>query len=216
MLDPEGMPRQEYEGTRLPSADYFCTIHMVCKSNRLVFRPSEVPALPRSSAHSRSITACHDAVHQLFAALNRSVGPELLSLDLTMGQFKAMTAATMYGPQHVGELGRRLGLSEPAASLLVDKLEELGLVTRQRDTDDRRRTLVTATAAAEELAARLRQGHEEHVRRLLGALTDDELDSLAHGFQGLLRVAVQIDAESGEAAGKPGTTGAGTTGAQNG
>src|SRR5450759_2499129 len=34
-----------------------------------------------------------------------------------MGQFKAMATVTMYGPQPVGELGRRLGLSELAASL---------------------------------------------------------------------------------------------------
>ncbi|HEY5182980.1 MAG TPA: MarR family transcriptional regulator, partial [Dermatophilaceae bacterium] len=98
----------------------------------------------------------------MFATINRDAGPELLSLDLTMGQFKAMATVTMYGPQPVGELGRRLGLSEPAASLLVDKLVELGLAVRERDPQDGRRTLVTATPAAEELAARLREGREEH------------------------------------------------------
>ena len=76
----------------------------------------------------------------MFAALNRSAGPELLSLDLTMGQFKAMVMVTMYGPQPVGELGRRLGLSEPAASLLADRLVELGLAVRERDPQDGRRT----------------------------------------------------------------------------
>jgi DNA-binding MarR family transcriptional regulator len=132
-----------------------------------------------------------------------------------------MATVTMYGPQHVGELGRRLGLSEPAASLLVDKLEELGLVTRQRDAGDRRRTLVTATRVAEELAARLRQGREEHVRRWLESLSDDELDGLTHGFRGLLRVAAQLEAEPGDAApgdtaGKTGTAGSGAAGAQHG
>ena len=58
----------------------------------------------------------------MFAALNRNAGPELMSLDLTIGQFKAMVTLTTNGPQPVGELGRRLGLSEPAASLLVYKL----------------------------------------------------------------------------------------------
>ncbi len=99
----------------------------------------------------------------MFAAVNRSIGSELLSLDLPMGQFKAMATITMFGPQPVGELGRRLGISEPAASLLVDKLEERGLAVRVRDAQDRRRTLVTATPAADELAARLREGREEQV-----------------------------------------------------
>ena len=90
-----------------------------------------------------------------------------------MGQFKAMVMLTTSGPQPVGELGRRLGISEPAASLLVDRLEERGLAARERDPQDRRRTMVTATPAAEELAGRLREGREDHILAWLGALTDD-------------------------------------------
>jgi len=143
--------------------------------------------------------------HEVFATINRDAGPELLSLDLTMGQFKAMATVTMYGPQPVGELGRRLGLSEPAASLLVDKLVELGLAVRERDPQDRRRTLVTATPAAEELAARLREGREEHALRWLGALTDDELDALTRGYRGLLRVAAERPAQEAAATQPAGT-----------
>jgi DNA-binding MarR family transcriptional regulator len=145
--------------------------------------------LPTTAFHNRLVAECHEAAHRIFAIVHRSAGPELLSLDLTMGQFKAMAMVTMFGPQPVGELGRRLGLSEPAASLLVDRLVDLDLAMRERDPQDRRRTLVTATRAAEELAARLRQGREEHVLHWLGALTDDELGGLLRGFRGLLRAA---------------------------
>ena len=135
--------------------------------------------------------------------MSRGAGPELLSLDLTMGQFKAMVTLTTDGAQPVGELGRRLGLSEPAASLLVDKLAELGLAVRERDPLDRRRTIVTGTPAAVQLAARLRQGREEHVRAWLGALTDDELDGLTQGFRGLLRIAAATTAAALPDAGTP-------------
>ena len=143
--------------------------------------------------------------HEVFAAINRSAGPELLSLDLTMGQFKAMATVTMYGPQPVGELGRRLGLSEPAASLLADKLVELGLAVREHDQQDGSRTLVTATPAADELAALLREGREEHSLRWLGALTDDELDALTRGYRGLLRVAAETAAQEAAATQPAGT-----------
>jgi DNA-binding MarR family transcriptional regulator len=143
----------------------------------------------------RRVAECQEAAHEVFAALNRSAGPELLSLDLTMGQFKAIAMVTMYGPQPVGELGRRLGLSEPAASLLADRLVELGLAVRERDPQDGRRSLVTATPAAEDLAGRLREGRQEHIHSWLGALTDDELDGLTGGFRGLLRVAVEPAAQ---------------------
>jgi len=140
------------------------------------------------SDRERLAAQCHEVAHEVFAAINRSVGEELLSLDLPMGQFKAMATITMYGPQPVGELGRRLGISEPAASLLVGKLEERGLAARTRDEQDRRRTLVTATKAGDELATRLRQGREEQTQRWLDELTDDELAGLLLGFQGLLRI----------------------------
>ena len=141
------------------------------------------------SDRERLAAQCHEVAHEVFAAINRSVGEELLSLDLPMGQFKAMATITMHGPQPVGELGRRLGISEPAASLLVDKLEERGLAARTRDEKDRRRTLVTATMAGDELATRLRQGREEQTQRWLDELTDDELAGLLLGFRGLLRIA---------------------------
>jgi len=147
--------------------------------------------VPIPADRARRVAACREATRGVFAALNRSAGPELLSLDLTMGQFKAMATVTMYGPQPVGELGRRLGLSEPAASLLVDKLVELGLAIRERDPRDGRRTLVTATPAADKLAARLREGREDHILAWLGALTEDELDGFTRGLRGLLRVTAE-------------------------
>lgn len=143
--------------------------------------------MPQAASHDQLVDACHAVAHEVFAAVTRAAGPELLSLDLTMGQFKAMATVTMLGPQPVGELGRRLGISEPAASLLVDKLEELGLASRERDPQDRRRSLVTATAAAEELAGRLRQGREDHILGWLGALSRAELEGLLRGLQGLRR-----------------------------
>lgn len=145
-----------------------------------------------STAERRRLAAeCHAAAHEVFAAVNRNIGSELLQLDLPMGQFKAMATVTMHGPQPVGELGRRLGISEPAASLLVGKLEERGLAERVRDDQDRRRILVTATAAGEELAARLREGREEQVDEWLAALSEEELRCLLLGFRGLQRVVRQ-------------------------
>jgi DNA-binding MarR family transcriptional regulator len=136
--------------------------------------------------------------HEVFAAINRGVGAELLQLDMPMGQFKAMAAITMHGPQPVGELGRRLGISEPAASLLVDKLEERGLAARVRDEKDRRRTLVTATAAAEELAGRLREGREEQVDQWMAALSDEEMRGLLLGFRGLQRAVRETQTDHDE------------------
>jgi DNA-binding MarR family transcriptional regulator len=154
--------------------------------------PASEVRLPPSATHDELVADCRETAHALFAILSRAGGPELLSLDLTMGQFKAMATVTMYGPQPVGELGRRLGISEPAASLLADRLVELELAVRERDPEDRRRTLVTATAAAQELAARLRQGGREQFATWLTALEDTELECLSRGLQALLRASQDL------------------------
>lgn len=148
--------------------------------------------MPALTTRDELIADCRETAEKVFASIGRHAGPDLLALDLTMGQFKAMVVVTLFGPQPVGELGRRLGISEPAASLLADRLVELRLTVRERDPRDRRRTLVTATPAAEELASRLRQGSRAQMTAWLGALTGDELDCLARGLNGLLRASQDL------------------------
>jgi DNA-binding MarR family transcriptional regulator len=89
----------------------------------------------------------------------------------------------------VGWLGRTLGIAEPSASLLVDKLAEKGLVVRGRDADDGRRTIVTPTAAGRDVVGRLQQARDERLVELLAGLEDEELRSLCQALQGLARVA---------------------------
>nr|WP_175420565.1 MarR family transcriptional regulator [Rhodococcus sp. SGAir0479] len=54
-------------------------------------------------------------------------------------------------PPTPGWLGSQLGISSASTTALVDRLEATGLLARTRDTEDRRRVLVTVTPRAEEL-----------------------------------------------------------------
>ena len=110
------------------------------------------------------------------------------ALDLSMGQLKAMMALGLQGPLPVGSLGRTLGISEPAASLLVDRLEEEGLVHRDQDAADRRRTLVTPTPEALERIERFRHGRTERALEWVDALADDDLAALSRGLTALAEV----------------------------
>jgi DNA-binding MarR family transcriptional regulator len=129
------------------------------------------------------------------AALARRDAPAWLDLDITMAQFKALMAIASRGPLMVGALGRALGISEPSASLLVDKLEEHHLARREVDPGDRRRTLVLPTDAAGRLLGRLQQGRREAFVELVADLDDDELAALCRGMSALVRVAEQQAAE---------------------
>ncbi|GHF48022.1 hypothetical protein GCM10010218_31850 [Streptomyces mashuensis] len=50
-----------------------------------------------------------------------------------------------------GRLGEQLRLNSAGTTTLVDRLERLGLVRRERDTADRRRVLLTVEPRAVEL-----------------------------------------------------------------
>lgn len=115
-------------------------------------------------------------------------------LDVTMSQLKAMFVLTCHGSLTVGGLARALGITEPSASLLADKLEGQGLAAREADPDDRRRTLVVPTSAALEMNERLRQVRNERMADWLVRLEDDDLRALLRGATALLR-AVEASAQ---------------------
>jgi DNA-binding MarR family transcriptional regulator len=58
------------------------------------------------------------------------------------------------GPMTLGQVAQRNSLDPPYVTLIVDKLESGGLVERRPHPDDRRRKLVTLTAAGRDAVAR--------------------------------------------------------------
>jgi len=76
----------------------------------------------------------------------------------------------------VGSLGAQLGLSSPAVTALVDRLERADLVERVRDVGDRRRVLVRLTDTARRYAA---EWLEPVGRRIAAATADLSAAELA-------------------------------------
>lgn len=138
-----------------------------------------------NDAHpSAPVERCNAALRRL-ALLSRPDDSDWLALDLGMGQFKAMVVLTEQGRQSVGGLARALNISEPSASLLVDKLVTLGLVERDTDPDDRRRTLVAPTEEGDQLIGRLRRTREDQFAGWLGLLEKEDLQALLRVLEAL-------------------------------
>jgi len=77
----------------------------------------------------------------------------------------------------VTELGRRVGLSQPAAARMVDSLQAAGLV--QRRPGSWREVRVTPTPAGHDAASRLLAAREQPLHDLVSVLDDDEQHALA-------------------------------------
>lgn len=89
--------------------------------------------------------------------------------DLTLVQWRALAVVAdgRGEPIRVGEVATRLGMSLPSASRLARRLERHGLATSQRDEQDRRVTLLRATAAGLELRDTVVRHRRDAMARLL-------------------------------------------------
>jgi DNA-binding MarR family transcriptional regulator len=78
-----------------------------------------------------------------------------------------------------GEIASRMITRDPDVTRLLDRLEKRGLISRWRETKDRRVVMVKITAEGLKLLARLDQPVQEMHRRQLGHLGKDRLRELA-------------------------------------
>lgn len=96
----------------------------------------------------------------LYAAsnlINRLYRPVLSELGLTYPQYLVMLALWEHSPRTVGALGEALYLDSGTLTPLLKRMEQAGLVTRQRDPEDERRVQVSLTQEGQALKARARR-----------------------------------------------------------
>jgi DNA-binding MarR family transcriptional regulator len=94
----------------------------------------------------------------LYGAANRLVRmhkPFLDPLGLTFPQYLVMLELLGDAPRSVGELGTKLGMDTGTITPLLKRLDQAGLLSRRRDTNDERRVLVDVTPAGEALRNRI-------------------------------------------------------------
>lgn len=100
------------------------------------------------------------------------------SLPLTLSQFHLLKLMTFNGQHQVSEVASFLGVSPPAATKNIDKLERLGLLSRAQSTGDRRATLLSVTAKGRRLVQRYERVKTERLAPVLAAFEPQELARL--------------------------------------
>ena len=120
--------------------------------------------------------------------------------EVTLVQARTMGTIAAAGECTMGQLARQLGISLSAASGLVDRLVQSGLLERQVCTHDRRQVMVRLAAAGQAVKRTLDRKRRRELSTALGGLETAELAQVAAGLA-LLRRAVE--GEGGKSA--PGT-----------
>jgi DNA-binding MarR family transcriptional regulator len=89
------------------------------------------------------------------------------------------------GPRRITELAELEGLAQPTTTLLIKRLEELGLVRRERQTDDGRVVLVSLEPAGLQALEDFRAQLTALLRADLATTTDEQIEALAAATQTL-------------------------------
>jgi DNA-binding MarR family transcriptional regulator len=113
-----------------------------------------------------------DRLHHRFARLFREYG-------LTPSQYNILRILRGEGgPLPILEIAERTITVVPGITGLIDRLEDAGMVSRQRSAEDRRVVNVSITQAGEDVLARLDEPLIELHRRLMAPFSGEELAEL--------------------------------------
>ncbi|MER5325219.1 MarR family winged helix-turn-helix transcriptional regulator [Streptosporangium roseum] len=120
--------------------------------------PQRLRTLPSRLTNQAALTA------------NRIVDQALTQAGVRRYHYKLLATLEEYGPGSQAALGRRTGIDRSDMVAIVNELVERQLLERAPDPEDRRRNIVTITAAGREQLT--------HLDRLVAAAQDEFLAPL--------------------------------------
>jgi DNA-binding MarR family transcriptional regulator len=101
---------------------------------------------------------------------------------LSMSQLGALFHVHRMGHSGVTDLGEHLGVSSPAASQMLDRLVEQGLILRTEDPSDRRAKQIVLTDEGLRVLRESMPARQQWLFELAGALSDPEKESVTEAL----------------------------------
>jgi DNA-binding MarR family transcriptional regulator len=139
---------------------------------------SPQPAVPTAGV----LEERRDSPGLLLALLGQSAMRRLreahIANDLSPRQFHLLALLHDHGPIGQGELGQTLETDPSVLVTQLNPLERSGLISRRRDAGDRRRHLVSLTAAGERRLGRAARAQRKVEDELFAVLDDEDREHL--------------------------------------
>ncbi|WP_433204888.1 MarR family winged helix-turn-helix transcriptional regulator [Dactylosporangium sp. CS-047395] len=125
------------------------------------------------------------AVERTFSLLRQGNPPN----DISLTAASTLRRLEREGPRRLTELATAEGVTQPAMTQLVQRLEREGLADRAADPADGRAVLVRITRAGSELLVRRRSVRAEALEALLAHVSEDDQALIAAALPALERLA---------------------------
>lgn len=127
-----------------------------------------------------------ERIAEIFARLESKMidteVPGSRSYVITAPQLQALRHIAQHGPSTISAIADGLSISQPAATMLINRMQRRGLVKRRPRADDRRQAEVSLTRQAESLLRRMERARFDRLSVILEHMSPEErlqfLDSL--------------------------------------
>ncbi len=129
-----------------------------------------------------------DELRPVLLRLTRELRKESEQLGVTTRQATLLWLVKRSPGLSLAELAAEEGISPPALSGHVDRLERAGLIERVRSSEDRRRVGLALTDEGVKLLRRIRARRTTWLAERLAELDQAELDALATALPALRRL----------------------------
>jgi MarR family transcriptional regulator, 2-MHQ and catechol-resistance regulon repressor len=102
----------------------------------------------------------------------------LAEYGLTESQLGTLEALYYLGPMHQSKIGDKLLVTGGNMTMVINNLEKRGLITRQRDGQDRRQLTVSLTEKGQRLIDEMFPRHAQNIADLMDILCPEEQEQL--------------------------------------
>ena len=111
-----------------------------------------------------------------FRRWNKLVDSNLSEIGLSLAEFRVLRVLFETGARLMVTLAMEQGMTAPGMTMVVDRLEETGLVRRVRSDADRRAVNVAITGKGGEKYKRALKVHDKFVERAVNGMSMQEVN----------------------------------------
>ncbi|MBT0668941.1 MarR family transcriptional regulator [Novosphingobium profundi] len=162
--------------------------------------------MPKNVAHARFER--YSLIAQQFGArtvMFQQAAARLLDLNVT--QLECLQLIRHLGPITASDLAREIGITQASMSVVVGRLIERRLVSRNRSSDDKRRRLLQLTEGTAAFVDAVYDRHVARMKAIIDGISETELDSALSFMQILEKemrtTAIEMNKSAGDMGNDP-------------
>ena len=150
-------------------------------------------ALPRAPRRSAEAQRLLDLLNALGSTTFRQlVWQRASELDLTYAQSQVLFYVNEHASCHMGDVAKAFGVTLPAVTHIIDRLEQKQFVVRGDDPADRRVYVLELTPQGKALAQEMHSLQMQSLERVLARMSADNRQRVVRGLEALVDAAMEV------------------------